>query len=58
MKRSGVPLFFKLWFGFVALMAVGIVSFFIWAGARVLSDPAQVGRFIGEIARGFDEVRP
>lgn len=50
-----IPLFFKLWFGFVATLVLcifGVVGFMFYT---VITDPASVGRFTGEIVSGFNE---
>ena len=50
-----MPLFFKLWFGFVATLVLSVfvtVGFVLYS---VATDPASVGRFAGEIVSGFNE---
>jgi hypothetical protein len=52
-----MPLFFKLWFGFVALIAVSMIGLTVALVITMAADPAGMGRFAGEIVRGFDEAR-
>jgi len=52
---TGMPLFFKLWFAFVILVVLSIWALVISAGYTVLSNPAAVGQFAGEIVSGFNE---
>lgn len=33
------------------------VGFIAYAAIRVTSDPASIGKFVGEIARGFNETQ-
>jgi hypothetical protein len=55
----GMPLFFKLWFGFIFLMVLVIwfvVGYAAYYGITTIgNDPAVIGRFLGEIASGFNE---
>ena len=51
---SGIPLFFKLWFAFVAILAVSLsvgVAAIIYS---VISDPAVIGSFVAEIMNGYN----
>jgi hypothetical protein len=54
-----VPLFFKLWFAFIAVMMVAVFAFVAWAiiGA-VIMGPEAVGQLIGSVGgsvvRGFN----
>jgi len=56
--RPRIPLFFKLWFGFVALLALSILAGMIYVVVTVGSDPAILGRMVGEIVSGFREASP
>lgn len=50
------PLFFKLWFGFIATMILAGFAFFIYLGVQVVqAGPEGVGQTIGAIVRGFNE---
>lgn len=52
---SEIPLFFKIWIGFIAFMGVATIGITIWAAISLATDPGQVGRFAGEIVRGYNE---
>jgi hypothetical protein len=52
---SRVPLFFRLWFAFVGLLAVAIIGTAIWAVVSLSSDPSQIGRLAGEVVKGYQE---
>lgn len=58
----GMPLFFKLWFGFVFTVFTIVMSIFAVVGYSlftIASDPdataRDVGRLIGEAAAGYNE---
>lgn len=53
--RPRIPLFFKLWFAFVALMAISILGLIVYVVVSVASDPAMLGRIAGEVISGFNE---
>lgn len=53
--RPRFPLFFKLWFAFVAILALSIIGLTIWGGFQVVNDPAAIGRVAGQIVSGFQE---
>lgn len=56
--RSGIPIFFKFWFGFVALLAVSIIGLYIFIAVQAVSmvdDPEAIGSFVGEIVKGFND---
>lgn len=61
MKRHfdpGIPLFFKLWFGFVACLAISVFigfGYFIFSVAS--AGPEGIGKSIGAVVRGFEEAR-
>lgn len=50
---SGIPLFFKLWFAFVATLVIGIFALVGFTLYTVASDPAVIGRFVGEVQQGY-----
>ena len=55
---SGIPLFFKLWFGFIALVVVSVFALVVFIGieaASVASDPEAMGNYVGEVVKGFNE---
>lgn len=54
-RRPGIPLFFKLWFAFVAALALAIIGGAIYAAITIT--PADVGRAIGSAVHAFEEVR-
>lgn len=51
-----MPLFFKLWFAFVAILAVSIIVASVWFGAALLTNPQIVGQWVGGVVTGFQEV--
>jgi hypothetical protein len=57
--KMGMPLFFKLWFGFIFLMMFAfwfVAGYAAYYGITTIgNDPAVIGRFLGEIASGFNE---
>lgn len=57
LKPPEIPLFFKLWFLFVAIVMVAIIFGFIAMLIVGLQEPAAIGRFLGEIVAGFEEAR-
>ena len=52
---TGMPLFFKFWFAFCLCGVLAIWALVVYAGYTVLSNPAVVGQFAGEIVSGFNE---
>jgi uncharacterized membrane protein len=50
--NRGIPVFFKLWFAFVALLALSIIGFVIFT----LFNPELIGEFFGRIVSGFQGV--
>ncbi len=53
--NNGIPLMFKLWGIFVfslMLLIWGAVGYGIY---KVVSDPAVIGRVVGEVVSGFNE---
>lgn len=54
----GFPLFFKLWFGFVAGLAVLMIASVVYVTAQVVSaGPEGWGRVIGTILKSVEEGR-
>jgi hypothetical protein len=57
-ERPGIPIFFKLWFAFVALIAISIMGATVYAGVSVLqAGPEGIGKAIGSVIKGIDEGR-
>lgn len=56
---SSMPLFFKLWFGFIFTMVISIFAFVGYTLFAVVSDPEatarEAGRLVGEVAAGYEE---
>lgn len=51
-----IPLFFKLWFGFVALIAVSIISGTFYFGYLALkAGPEGIGTAVGQIVKSYNE---
>lgn len=50
---SGIPLFFKLWFAFCAILAMGFLAFAVFALYAVVTNPSAIGGFIAEIQNGY-----
>lgn len=50
-----MPLFFKLWFGFLFVMFIAIFSTTLFILYNVFTDPAMIGRYAGEVVSGFEE---
>lgn len=62
MRRSNsafeTPLFFKLWFAFVAGCIICLFAGMIYVGTQAVSaGPEGVGRTIGGVIKGIDEGR-
>lgn len=61
-KRNGffggffddVPLFFKLWFGFVFTFAVLLIIGVVVTISTLLTNPTAIGEFFGQIVAGFN----
>lgn len=51
MRRPGIPIFFRLWFAFVALLAISIMV----ATVTVLLNPQWIGSFVGQIVTGYQQ---
>jgi hypothetical protein len=55
-SRPGIPLFFKLWFAFVALLALSIIGGVAYVLVSVASHgPEGLGREVGHFLRGIKE---
>ena len=52
---TDMPLFFKLWVAFIVLIFLAFWSLVGVAAYTVLSNPAVIGQFAGEIVSGFNE---
>jgi uncharacterized membrane protein YczE len=58
MREPTFPLFFKLWFAFVALTIIGIFGTGIYLAASIISSgPDGIGRAIGQFIKSVDEGR-
>ena len=56
--RSGIPIFFKLWFAFVAVLVMSVFGFYIFVAVQAVSmadDPEAIGSYVGEIVKGFND---
>jgi hypothetical protein len=55
----GMPLSFKLWFGFVFTIVMSIFAVVGYSLFTIASDPdataRDVGRLLGEVAAGYEE---
>ena len=49
------PLFFKVWFAFVAILALSIIGVAGFGVFSIASDPAVIGRIAGQVVSGFKE---
>jgi hypothetical protein len=51
-----IPIFFKIWFGFVALVMVAILGFGAWAVTGLVNaGPDAIGRAAGQAMRAYNE---
>jgi hypothetical protein len=55
LQQPRIPIFFKLWFAFLALIAVSSFAFVAWIALTIAGDPGSIGRFFGQVAAGFSE---
>lgn len=56
--KMRMPLFFKLWFAFVACIAVTLIGATLYLGAMAISaGPEGLGRAIGAVLKGIDDGR-
>ena len=57
---SSMPLFFKLWFGFIFTMVISIFIMVGYTMYSVASDPAatarEIGSLVGEMEKGYEDV--
>ena len=56
--RSGISIFFKIWFGFGALLVLSVFGFYIFVGVQAVSmadDPNAIGSYVGEVVKGFND---
>lgn len=52
-------IFFRVWFVFVAILALSAMGFSIYVAVKAFTlanDPAAIGRYVGEMQRGYNEV--
>ncbi len=55
-SRPGIPMFFKLWFAFFALLALSIIGGVAYVLVSVVSHgPQGLGREVGHFLRGIEE---
>lgn len=54
MHRPRVPLFFRLWFAFCALLALLIAT----ATVNILLHPEWIGGFVGRVVAGYSQAAP
>lgn len=54
--HHGIPLFFKLWFGFIALIMLSIIGGYIFMAYQLASlGPEGVGHFIGSFLHAIKD---
>ena len=52
------PIFFKIWFGFVALLALSIMGGMVYALVLVVqAGPKGIGQQIGAVVKGYNEAK-
>lgn len=58
LQEPKMPLFFKLWFTFVALLVVSIFAGTVYViGSALQAGPEGLGRAIGAVIKGIDDGR-
>ena len=50
-----MQIFVKIWFAFIAILMITMVSVAGWAIYEVSNDPAMIGRTVGEVVKGYEE---
>ena len=56
--QHSMPLFFKIWFAFVATVAVSIMAFVVWLIISVAdAGPEGIGSALGTAFRAFNEAQ-
>ena len=51
-----VPMFFKLWFVFIAILSLATMGLMVWAGASlVTAGPDAIGRAAGQAVRAYHD---
>lgn len=50
-----IPVFFKLWFAFVALLALTIIGGTAYAVVTIATQPELLGQAAGKVVSGFRE---
>jgi hypothetical protein len=56
-RKPKLPLFFKIWFGFIAALVLtvfGVVGFMFYTAATLAGDPEAIGSYIGKIQSGYE----
>lgn len=57
-RRSGMPLFFKLWFGLLGVLILSGFGAVAWIVVSLSqADPANIGAAIGSAVRAFEQAR-
>lgn len=55
-RRPRLPIFFKLWFAFVAVCGIGVIGGFIYLLAAVIeAGPEGIGAELGRAVKAFNE---
>ena len=54
MRRPGIPVFFRLWFAFCAILALTIAA----ATVNILLHPEWIGEFVGRVVTGYSQAAP
>lgn len=49
MNNDGIPLFFKLWFGFIIIFAICIFGIIGWTFLNIIHDPIGFGHDVGHV---------
>lgn len=55
---SGIPRFFTLWFALCASLALATTAAGIYVTYTVITDPAIIGRYAGEIVAAYHQTAP
>jgi hypothetical protein len=59
-ERPGIPLFFKVWFGFVAFLAICIIGGSIFAAVKIFiatqgASPEAIGAMVGKAVAAYQK---
>ncbi|RQS29425.1 MULTISPECIES: hypothetical protein [unclassified Burkholderia] len=62
LNRPGIPLFFKLWFAFVAFLAICIIGGYIVAAVKIFgvlqgASPETVGAAVGKAVAAYQKAQ-